>query len=311
MNYNLTELTYPSSDGVHTIYAEIYSPKNATAKGVVQLAHGMIDYTGRYTELADYLTAEGYILAGNHHLGHGKSVASDDDYGFFAERGGLGYVLEDMHTMNKKLRETFPALPVILFGHSMGSFLSRLYVAKHPHSVKGFVIHGTGGSNPLVGMGKAVAGIIRAFRGPRHRSRLIETLAFGAYNKRFPKEEGENAWLTREVALVAGRSEDKFTSFKFTVSGYIDLFTALAECNSKKWYKTYPKDMPTYIVSGDADPVGDYGKGPNEVYRKLMLEGASNVELKLYPGARHELFNETNREEYFADLIAWLDGTVR
>lgn len=311
MNYNLTELRYPSADGVHTIYAEIYTPKNVTARGVVQLAHGMIDYTGRYAALADYLTANGYILAGNHHLGHGNSVEDEADFGFFAEKDGLKHVLADMHTMNKKLRETFPALPIVLLGHSMGSFLSRLYVAEHPHNVRGFIMHGTGGKNPLVGMGMLVARLVKAFRGPRHRSGLINTLAFGAYNKRFPKEEGHNAWLTREQSLVADRDTNRFTSFKFTVSGYIDLFTALRDCNAKSWYEAYPKELPTLIISGDADPVGDYGKGPREIYKGLMLGGASNLTLKMYEGARHELFNETCREEYFAYLVEWLGGVIR
>lgn len=311
MGYNLTEITYPSSDGIHTIYAEIYSPKSATAKAVVQLAHGMIDYTARYTELAEYLTDRGYILAGNHHLGHGKSVADESDFGYFADKGGVNYVLDDMDGLNKILHETFPALPVILFGHSMGSFLSRLYAAKHPRSVKGLIINGTGGTNPLVGMGMTLAKMIRGIYGPKHRSELINNLAFGSYNKKFPEEEGNNAWLTREVERVSGRDTDKFTSFKFTVSGYIDLFTALRDCNSKGWYKSYPKELPTLIISGDADPVGNYGKGPAEVYRGLMLSGASNVTLKMYEGARHELFNESCREDYFAYLVEWLEDALR
>ncbi len=311
MNYNFEEITFPSSDGIHTIHAEIYTPKRTTARGIVQLAHGMIDHPARYTELADYLCERGYIFAGNHHLGHGKSVLSDDDYGYFAERDGLKYVIEDMHAMNRYLRDTFPALPVVLFGHSMGSFLSRLYVTEHPHTVRALIIHGTGGTNPLVGMGLAVAKLIRKMRGGRHRSRLIKSLAFGSYNKRFSKSEGEDAWLTRELSLVADRKTDKFTSFIFTTSGYIDLFTALRRSNSKGWYAAYPKDMPTLVISGDMDPVGDYGKGPREVYKKLLMAGLSDVSLKLYEGARHELFKEMNREEVFGDLVGWLGGVVK
>lgn len=311
MNYNFYEITYPSADGKNTIYAEIYTPKNKTAKGVVQLAHGMIDYTGRYRELADYLCSEGYVFAGNHHLGHGKSVAADEDFGFFANKGGLEYVIADMYSMNKYLREEFPALPLVLLGHSMGSFLSRLYVAEHPHTVRGLIIHGTGGKNPLVGMGLTLATLIKLIRGARHRSGLINSLAFGSYNSRFPKEEGENAWLTRDLPTVAGRATDKFTSFKFTVSGYIDLFRALSRSNSGAWYSAYPKDMPTLVISGDMDPVGGYGKGPDEVYRKLLRAGASHVKLKIYEGARHELFNEINRQEVFEYLGGWLGGVVK
>ena len=311
MNYNLTEITFPSADGKNTIYAEIYTPKNATAKGIVQLAHGMTDYTARYAALADYLTARGYVFAGNHHLGHGKSVANEEDFGYFAENGGLDLVVEDLYLMNKTLREMFPALPIVMMGHSMGSFLARLYTNKHPHTIHGLIIHGTGGTNPLVGMGIFVANMVKKFYGGHHHSGLIQSLAFGNYNARFPKEEGSGAWLTRDIASVAGRPDDKFTSFTFTTAGYIDLFTALRDSNSKAWYEGYPKDMPTLIVSGDMDPVGDYGKGPGEVYKKLLVSGCSNIELKLYQGARHELFNEINKDEVFADLVAWIGEVIK
>ena len=311
MNYNFNEYRYPSADGKNTIYAEIYSPKSSAPRAIVQLAHGMIDYTGRYTALASFLTSHGFIFAGNHHLGHGKSVATEEDFGYFAEKGGYRYVLDDIHTFNKHLHKSYPDLPIILLGHSMGSFISRLYVAEHPSAVSGLIIHGTGGPNPLVGVGKTLAKLIRSFYGSRHRSDLINNMAFGAYNKKYPKAEGHNAWLTRDLSKVATRDTDPFTSYKFTVSGYIDLFTFLALCNSKAWFKKYPKDMPTVIMSGDMDPVGNYGKGPRYVYKQLMINGADNVKLFMYEGARHELFNETNSDEVFADILTWIEGVVK
>ena len=311
MNYNFNEYRFPSADGKNTIYAEIYTPKHAAPKGIVQLAHGMIDYTGRYTALASFLCEHGFIFAGNHHLGHGKSVGTGEDFGFFAERDGYKYVLEDINSMNKYLHKTHPDLPVILLGHSMGSFISRLYVAEHPTAVSGLIIHGTGGPNPLVGVGKLLSKLITSFYGARHRSELINNMAFGSYNKRYPKEEGHNAWLTRDLAKVADRDTNEFTSFKFTVSGYTDLFTFLACSNSKAWFKSYPKKMPTLVMSGDMDPVGDYGKGPAYVYKQLIINGASNVTLKMYEGARHELFKETNADEVFHDILAWIEGVVR
>ena len=310
MNYNFSEITYPSRDGKHTIYAEIYTPRIRSAKGIIQLAHGMIDHVGRYAELADYLTGEGYIFAGNHHLGHGRSAGRDDDFGIFAEDGGIDCVIGDMHTMNKYLRETFPTLPLIVMGHSMGSFITRLYIEKHPHSMQGAIIHGTGGPNPLVNMGIAVSSVVKSLRGPRYRSKLIKKLAFGSYNSKFPKSEGNDAWLTRDTAAVAGRSEDRYTGFTFTVSGYTDLFKMLRDSNSKSWFKEYPKELPTLIVSGGMDPVGNYGAGPDYVYKTLLIEGCKSVELKIYEGARHELFNETNRAEVFSDLVRWLDGVI-
>lgn len=310
MNYNFYEYRFPSSDGKNTIYAEIYTPKHAVPKGIVQLAHGMIDHTGRYLELASYLCEHGFIFAGNHHLGHGKSASTSEDFGFFAERDGYKYVIEDLNSMNKYLHKTHPDLPIVLLGHSMGSFISRLYVAEHPTSVSGLIIHGTGGPNPLVGVGKLLSGLIASFYGSRHRSELINNMAFGSYNKRYPKEEGHNAWLTRDLETVKDRDTNEFTSFKFTVSGYTDLFTFLASSNSKAWFKSYPKKMPTLIMSGDMDPVGNYGKGPAYVYKQLMINGASNVSLKMYEGARHELFNETNRQDVYRDILEWIEGVL-
>ena len=311
MSYVLTKLNFPSSDGKNTVYSEIYVPKTGDPRGVVQLVHGMIDYTGRYTALAEYLTDNGFILAGNHHLGHGLTAASADDLGHFADKGGYGYVLEDVHAMNQRLHAMYPTLPVIMLGHSMGSFISRLYVGEHPESVSGLIIHGTGGPNPLVGIGKALAGVIRGIYGPRHKSALINKMAFGAYNKKFPSEEGHNAWLTRDLERVKGRDTDPLTSFEFSVSSYIDLFSFLGDSNSGAWFKGYPKNVPTLVMSGEMDPVGDYGKGPRYVYKQLMISGVTDVKLKMYEGARHELFNELNMSEVFADLLEWLEGVVK
>ena len=311
MNYNYSEITFPSSDGKNTVFGEIYMPKIRTAKAVIQLSHGMIDYVTRYEGLADFLAANGYILAGNHHLGHGKTAASESDFGFFSSSDGVTLLLKDLHSMNRKLRELFPALPVIMLGHSMGSFLARLYAVRYPHSIVGLIIHGTSGPNGLLPLGKLIARCVRLFKGEKHRSNLVSALAFGSYNKHYPKSEGKAAWLTRDVARVADRESDPYTSFNFTTGGYIDLFEMIGRCNSSSWFSSYPKDMPTLVVSGDDDPVGNYGKGPAYVYKKLLIERCSNVSLKLYSGARHELFNETNRDEVFADLLAWLDGVVK
>lgn len=311
MNYILSEVRFPSSDGKNTVYAEIYTPKTGAPRGIVQLSHGMIDYTGRYAELADYLTSHGFIFAGNHHLGHGKSTSVPEDLGHFADKDGGKYVIEDIHLMNSQLKDMHPELPIVLLGHSMGSFIARLYVEKYPETVSGVIIHGTGGPNPLVGVGKALARIIRGIYGPRHKSGLINKMAFGAYNKKFPKEEGHNAWLTRDLPKVAGRDTDPYTSFEFSVSSYIELFGFLGDSNSGAWFKSYPKELPTLIMSGDMDPVGNYGKGPRHVYKQLMINGASDVTIKMYDGARHELFNETNSGEVFGDILSWLEGVAK
>ncbi len=311
MSYDLVNHSYPSSDGVHTINAEIYIPKTVEYKGIVQIAHGMIDHIGRYTNLVDYLTAEGYIVAGNDHLGHGGSVSSPDEFGFFADKGGVDFVIEDLHQMNKHLRHTYKGLPLVLLGHSMGSFIARIYAARHPHSISALIIHGTAGPNKILPLGKFLAATVSLFAGKKHRSKFIASMAFAGYNSKFPKEEGHNAWLTRDASAIEGKDDDVRSNFIFTISGYRDLFRFLGGANSKDWFKNFPIELPTLIVSGDADPVGAYGKGPEYVYKKLLISGCKSVELKLYQGARHELFNETNKEEIFEDIGKWLKSALK
>ena len=310
MKYNHFDARFPSADGKNTVFADIYTPKTETAVGVIQISHGMVDYIGRYKELVAYFTERGYVVAGNHHLGHGKTAACDEDLGFFASEGGAELLVEDLHTMNRHLRSEFPTLPVFLLGHSMGSFVARLYAIKYPSSIAGIIIHGTAGPNPILPVGKAVVGLKMLMHGERYRSKTVKKLAFLGYNSHFDKSEGPHAWLTRDIYLVSDRDENKFTSFTFTLSAYRDLFGMLGACNSRAWFAAYPKSLPTLIVSGGADPVGNYGKGPQYVYKHLVMQRCTAVSARTYDGARHELFNETNRKEIFADILEWMKGAV-
>lgn len=309
MNYIHKDITFPSSDGKNTIHAELFIPSDNNIRGVVQVSHGMMDYVGRYKGFAEALCAAGYVLAGNDHLGHGSTVASAEDFGFFASKNGYNYVIDDVYKMNGILHREFPGVPITLLGHSMGSFIARLYAVKYSDSIDAIIIHGTAGPNPAVGAGKLVVKIIRAFKGDRHRSKFVCSLADGGYNKAFDPADGVYAWLTRDVSLVADRCGNPKNEFIFTLAAYEDLFNFLGNCNSKQWFKEFPKDLRTLVVSGEMDPVGDFGKGVRYVYDNLKAGGAQ-VDLKLYPGARHELFFEINRDEIFADLIAWL-GAVK
>lgn len=306
MNCDFRERYFPSTDGIHTLYSEIYSPKEGEVRAVVQLAHGMIDYVGRYSLLAEYFVSRGFVFAGHHHLGHGKSVSSKEEYGYFADKGGVNFLLRDMHRMNRYLRDEYPGKPVILLGHSMGSFIARLYVERYPHSISAAIIHGTAGPNPALPFGRALSYIISKTHKKYHRSELVNKLAFGAYNSAFPIEDGPRAWLSRDKELAD--ITDEYTSFAFTTSGYCDLFKMLAKCNSRDWFIHYPKEIPTLIVSGTADPVGGKNaQGPKYVYTRLKKAGCHNLTLKLYEDARHELFRETNREEVFQYLSDWIE----
>lgn len=310
MNYLHREITFPSSDGKNTIHAELFIPSDKNIKGVVQIAHGMMDYIGRYALMADALCAAGFALAGNDHLGHGDSVSTPNDYGYFASKDGYKYVIDDVKKMNDVIRKEIPGVPVILLGHSMGSFISRLYAVKYADSIDGLIIHGTAGPNPATGAGKLLVKILRAIKGERHRSKFVCSLADGGYNKGFDPGEGSGAWLTRDPSMVADRVGNPKNDFIFTLAGYEDLFIMLGACNHKQWFANFPSGLNTLVISGEDDPVGGFGKGVRYVYDHLKKNSA-DVELKLYPGARHELFNETNRAEVFADIIKWIEGIIK
>ena len=310
MNYDYSLTYFPSTDGKSSVAAHIFAPKNQPIRGIVQLAHGMVDHVLRYEELASYLTSHGYVFAGNDHLGHGLTAASNDELGYFAQRDSISYLLRDMHTLNRRLRDTYGKKPTIL-GHSMGSFLSRLYVAKYPNSVSGHIIHGTGGPmGPILPLGKALVRILIALKGERHRSSFVKKLSFSGYNSKFPKSEGANAWLSSDIERVRNKGENAREGFTFTLAAYRDLFSMVGYSNCGKWYAEYPKSVRTLVMSGDMDPVGKYGAGPTHVYKHLLISGAERVSLKLYKNARHELFNEVCRGEVFSDIVSWLEASA-
>lgn len=310
MNYDYSLIYFPSADGKSTVAAHVFAPKSKPIKGIVQLAHGMVDHVQRYEELAAYLTERGYVFAGNDHLGHGLTASSDEDLGYFAESNSISYILKDMHTLNRRLRDTYGKKPVIM-GHSMGSFISRLYVAKYPNSASGHIIHGTGGPMGIIlPLGKALVRTLIFFKGDKHRSKFVKKLSFAGYNSKFPKSEGENAWLSSDTERVKNKGENIREGFTFTLGAYRDLFKMVGASNSGKWYSEYPKSMRTLVMSGDMDPVGNYGAGPSYVYKHLLVSGSENVSMKLYKNARHELFNEVCRYEVFADIVNWLEASA-
>ncbi len=310
MSFIHRDVTFPSSDGKNTIHAELFIPSDNNISAVVQISHGMMDYVGRYRGMAEAFCAKGIALCGHDHLGHGDSVKTPDDYGFFASKNGYNYVIDDVKGMNDLIRKEFPGVPVVLLGHSMGSFIARLYSVKYADSIDGLIIHGTAGPNPATGAGLLLVKILRAIKGERHRSKFVCSLADGGYNKGFDPAEGDGAWLTRDPSMVADRVGNPKNDFIFTLAAYEDLFTFLGNCNDSQWFREFPNGLPTLIVSGESDPVGGFGKGVRYVYDNLKKNGA-NVSLKLYPEARHELFMETNRNEVFADLIAWIEGVAK
>lgn len=306
MAYQYKEFTYASGDGKSHIAAYLYTPKERTVRGVVQLVHGMCDYMGRYHEMAVTLCEQGYAVCGEDHLGHGRTARHSDELGFFAAEEGADILVTDVHKLTLLVRSQFNGSPLILVGHSMGSLIARLYALSYYRDIDGLVLLGTA-NNRLGGLGRRLARTIAKRKGAGYRSPFLTKLTFGRYNKKVNRYDpaGPN-WLSREDSVVTAHTIDPLCNFTFSAAAYADLFSMVERVSSSRYAQEFPKSLPTLIAAGDMDPVGNYGRGPRTLSARLTAAGAKDVTLKLYPGARHELFNETCRKEFFDDLLAWL-----
>lgn len=303
-SYKIQNISFLSTDGTSRISGVVYIPETQP-RGIFQICHGMCEYIGRYHRFMEDLAKEGFIVCGHDHLGHGDS-SSREQYGFFGEQDGCRNLVEDLHKMTVMMRSRFGPLPYFLLGHSMGSFITRLYLSKYAHELDGAVICGTGGPTVMSRLGMRTAGLVCKTKGPLYRSTVLDRLAFGSFNKRFSKDKAGKDWLTRDQSVVQRYLQDPKCMFLFTAAGMRDLSTLSFRANRKAWFQSLDAALPILLISGDVDPVGNYGKGVRKVYVRLQKAGISNVTLHLYPGARHELLNETNYEEVYGDIRQWM-----
>ena len=299
------DFEYLSRDGKTGIHAVEWLPEG-TPKAVLQICHGMCEYIGRYDAFARFLAGKGLAVAGNDHLGHGQSVTDPGRLGFFAEKDAGLCLLEDMQSLRRIEGERFPGLPYFLLGHSMGSFLVRQYIARYGEGLSGAVIMATG-SQPAPALlgGKALCLAASLFGGREKRSGLIHHIAFGSNNKRFEPVRTKNDWLTKDTAIVDAYNEDPLCTFIFTVNGFETLFASIGDSQKADTAACVPKELPLLFVSGGEDPVGAFGSGVKKASRLYEDAGVRDVRMKLYPGDRHEILNETDREQVWQDLYGW------
>lgn len=303
------EYGFDSATGVCRIFARSYAPADKTkVKAVLQIVHGMAEHGERYQAMAYYMAYHGYAVFLHDQAGHGRSVENESLLGYFGDKNGWRGLIQDVNTLMSKAREKYPGRPVFLLGHSMGSFVARAYAAQYGKELSGAVFCGTSGENPGAAAGVAVAGIVEKFRGTLFRSAFIDHIAFGSYNKRYDKVRTPFDWLTRDENEVDAYIADPLCGFLFTAAGYRDMFTLLQNVSGKAWYRSVPAELPMLLISGSMDPVGGYGKGVRQVYRDLLRTGHEDVKIRVYNGARHELFNETNAKDVLHDLCDWLDS---
>lgn len=306
------EYSVPSKSGVADVYARCWLPSDG-AKAIIQIAHGMAEHGERYEEFAAYLCCKGFAVLVDDHVGHGKSVKSDNDLGYFGENGGWDAFVEDERSLTELIKAELSDLPIVFFGHSMGSFIAREYIRRYGNDerIKAAIFCGTSGKNPASAIAITLAGAIAKAKGSRHRSKFIDKIAFGAYNKKIPDAKTSFDWLSTDSAIVEKYIADKYCGYLFTAVGYRDLFTILDRVSGKDWYSGVNKDIPVLLTSGEEDPVGLYGKGIKQVYNDLKLADQKDVTLKLYPGMRHEILNEVDRAQVYQDIAAWTLSKIR
>ena len=280
-------------------------------KAAVLIAHGMAEHAGRYARFAERLTEAGYDVYAVDHRGHGKTAGSLDNVGYFADKDGFEKVVEDLYAVTRTISEDHPELPVFLFGHSMGSILSRAYAIAHSSTIEGLVLTGAGGDPGLLGrVGAVVAFAEGTIRGRRSRSPLLDSMSFGKFNDAFKPARSKFDWLSRDRTEVDLYIADPYCGAVFTAGFFGDLLHGLAVVNDPAKVAKIRHDLPVLLASGDKDPVGDNGKGVRQVGEQLREAGVSSVTVNLYPNARHEILNETNRDEITRDIIHWLDAHV-
>ena len=301
---------FNSSTGKNKIHARMCVP-DAEPRAIVQIIHGIAEYIDRYDEFMSFLADNGIIAVGTDHLGHGKSIESDEQTGFFAYDNGWDYVVRDEEVLRLAMHENYPELPIIVFGHSMGSFMTRTLLIRYPDAFNAAIISGTGNQGAaLVNGGLIMGNLVTGLKGAHHYSKFLNNLAFGSYNKIYDNPKTEYDWLSRDEANVQKYIDDPLCGFIPSCSLFRDMMTGVKFITNKKNLTAMNKNMPVYFMSGDMDPVGECGKGVQKAYNNFLEAGMKDVSIKLYPGGRHEMLNEINKDEVYTDILAWLDSKI-
>ena len=310
MSFSVKEYSFPSKSGIADIYAKCFVPADEI-KAIFQIAHGMAEHCNRYNDFAAFLANAGFAVAVCDHVGHGKSVKSDDDLGYFGENGGWDVFVEDQRSLTDLIKNEIPDVPVVIFGHSMGSFIAREYILRYgtDERIKSAIFCGTSGKNPASSIAIHIADAVAKAKGSKHRSEFINKMAFGPYNK---KCEGRTPfdWLSTDTAQVDKYIADKYCGFLFTSAGYKDLFTILTKVSAKDWYIKLPQ-LPVLLVAGEDDPVGNYGKGIKQVHNDLVAAGKKDVTVKIYADMRHEILNEVENKKVYEDILTWTLAKIK
>jgi alpha-beta hydrolase superfamily lysophospholipase len=280
-------------------------------RGVVQIVHGLAEHAGRYARLAHALNAAGYAVYANDHRGHGHTAKSAEELGFLAENDGWRKCVDDLWQLNRHIAAEYPGTPIMMLGHSMGATLAEQFMGEHGEALAGVVLSGANGKPAaMAAVGRQITRAERLRLGARGRSKLVQSLTFDAFNKKFAPARTAFDWLSRDPAEVDKYVADPLCGFAATVQLWVDLLDGWAEVSRPEHRRRVPQSLSVYVIAGGRDPVSGNGRQIAHWMEEYRRDGFKNLEHRIYPEARHELFNETNRDEVTADLIGWLDRVV-
>ncbi len=306
----LETLKYASADGVSNIRALLWrsGAEGKAVRGIVQIVHGMSEHVERYTPFAKFLVERGFVVCANDHVGHGKSAAHPDELGHIPANNGADVLVSDVHALRSMVASRYSAAtPYVIFGHSMGSFVVRKYLASHADGLAAAIICGTGQQPRALSLaGNALARCLARAKGERYKSALLHSMADGAYSKAVPNARTDFDWLSTDSSQVDAYIADPECGCMFTAGGYATLTALTSEVVSRKSAAKVPEGLPLLFIAGGQDPVGDCGRGVQKAVAEYRDAGVKTVDLRLYPGMRHEILNEPGRDQVMGDIDAWL-----
>jgi len=280
-----------------------------TPKAIIQISHGMAEHIKRYDYFANFLVSKGYYVYGHDHRGHGETAGSVSKLGYFADKFGWKLVVDDLYNINCMIKERHPDVEVIIFGHSMGSFIARTFMYRYPSQVKRFIISGTGdGENLSIIGAKILAKNICHIKGKKHRPKILDFISNRKFNKQISDAKGDFEWLNKDHYEVEKYIDDPYCGTLFTCGFYYDFFKGVEHLSMGPNIRKINKDVDLFIISGEEDPVGDNGNGVLKVVRSYKKNGINNVRYKLYRNMRHEILNEIDRQIVYNDIIDYLEN---
>ncbi|MDT2833103.1 alpha/beta fold hydrolase [Vagococcus carniphilus] len=296
-----------STDEKTDLNGVIWQPDlNKAPKAILQIVHGMAEYIERYNEFAEFLNENNILVVGHDHLGHGESVAIENPtYGYFSKGDSPKILVEDTYQITNYIKKRYPNIPLFIMGHSMGSFVVRNYLKEYSDKVDGTVLMGTGGKKEEIKVMKRLVKGLNTLS-PKAVNHGLNHLSFGGFNRKIKQAASPFSWLSKNEENVKQYEADDKCGFIFTNNGFYTLIHLVDGATQKNWFKTIRNELPVLIVSGEKDPVGNYGKGPRKVAIELTDHYFSDVTLRLYHDLRHEILNETEKEDVMNDIYDWL-----